>query len=113
MIARDEHLHAATRRLAKERERRRPAKPLHSELAEGGFIARDLVENRRFRAPMRQQIDEVEDARPDAVGGEEAAQPPLEVIGFGRGRDLLITDRNTPTELAQLRIEQLPLVGVE
>src|SRR4029079_14826728 len=55
----------------------------------------------------------VDAAAPNAVGGEEAAKPPLEVVGFGRGRDLLVTDGDALPQLAQLRLEQLAPGRVE
>ena len=86
---------------------------MDGELAKRGFVTSHLVQNRGFGTPVGQEIDEIEDARPDAVRRQEASEAALEIVGLGRGRDFLVSDGNTLTELAQMRLEELALVGVE
>ena len=62
---------------------------------------------------MRQQIDEIEDERTDALWSDRGAKMSLELVGVGARRDLLIANRRLSAELIEVRFEQLPLVGIE
>ena len=61
---------------------------------------------------MREQIDEVEHARANSVGGEEAAEPALQIIRLLRRGDLLVTHRHLLSQLGELCPEQIALVRV-
>ena len=113
VVAGDEHLHIAARRFLEHREERRAAEPLLRELPKRDLVARDLVEDRRFRAAVGEQIHEVEDERRYAIGRDDARDSPLDVVALGGCRDLLVWDRRLDIELDELRLEQLLLVRVE
>src|SRR4029078_8050077 len=100
-------------RFLQQRIHRRGAEPLHGELSQRGLVARHLVEDRRLGAPVCQQVDEVEDERRDAFGGEHARKSSLERAALGGGRNLLVANRNRELELGDLRLEQITLVRVE
>src|SRR4029079_4396422 len=77
------------------------------------LVAGHLIENRRLRTAVRQQVDEIEDERRDAFGRDHAREASLDVVALGGRRDLLVANGNGRADLLELRLEQLPLVRVE
>src|SRR5262249_36172170 len=113
VVGRDQHADALARRFLQQGKQRRTAEPLLRQLAKRELVARDLVEDRRLGAPVRQQIHEVEYERRDAFRRDRPRETALEVVALGRSRDLLVANRQLAIQLDQLRLEKLALVRVE
>jgi hypothetical protein len=87
--------------------------PLLRQLAKGDIIPRHLLQNRGFRASVRQQVDEVEDECAHTVRRDGRRHALAEFFALRRAGDLCILYRRDAPELGEMNFEELLLVRVE
>ena len=113
VIGREQHRDLSARRFLQNAEQRRALEPLPRDLPQRDLVARDFVQDLRFAASVREQVDEVEDECAHAFAADRGAEVALELVGVLRGGDLLIANRRRAVQLVEMRLEQLALVRVE